>query len=73
MQKTNGVIKGVSGMLKAIVLAAILGMLFPVAGHVVGRNLTSDWLRFSISLICLAVSILITYTIALMFHWGANL
>jgi len=56
-------------MLKAIVLAAILGMLLPVAGHVVSRNRTSNWLRFGISLICLVVAILVTYTLALSLHW----
>lgn len=56
-------------MLKAIVLAAILGMLFPVAGHIVSRRLSNHWLRFGISLIFLIASILITYTLALLFEW----
>lgn len=56
-------------MLKAIVLAAVLGMLFPVAGHVLSRSLSSNWMRFGISIISLVVSILITYALALVFHW----
>ncbi|MDD4239469.1 MAG: hypothetical protein PHT62_13080 [Desulfotomaculaceae bacterium] len=54
---------------KAIILAAILGMLLPVAGHVVSRNSSSSWLRFGLSLICLVVSILVTYSVALILHW----
>jgi hypothetical protein len=55
-------------MLKAIVLAAILGMLFPVAGHAVSGRF-NNWLRFGISIIFLIVSILITYYLALLFAW----
>ncbi|TEB05905.1 hypothetical protein Psch_02947 [Pelotomaculum schinkii] len=64
--------KGVSGMLKAIILAALLGMSFPVAGHILSRSITSQWQRFGVSVICLFVSILVTYSIALIFHWGAS-
>lgn len=56
-------------MLKIIVLAAILGMLFPVAGHVVSRNCSSSWMRFGISIIFLLLSILITYSLALLLQW----
>lgn len=56
-------------MLKAIVLAAILGMLFPVAGHAVSGRFSNNWLRFGISIIFLIVSILITYYLALLFEW----
>jgi len=56
-------------MLKAIVLAAVLGMLFPVAGHVLSRNLSNNWIRFGVSMFFLAVSIVITYTLALVFNW----
>ncbi|KJR45504.1 hypothetical protein UF75_4099 [Desulfosporosinus sp. I2] len=56
-------------MLKAIVLAAILGMLFPVAGHVLSGRLSNNWLRFGISIIFLIVSILISYYLALIFKW----
>lgn len=56
-------------MLKAIVLAAILGMLFPVAGHALSGRLRNNWLRFGISIIFLLISILITYKLALMLGW----
>lgn len=56
-------------MLKAIVLAAILGMLFPVAGHVVSRRCVNNWLRFGISIIFLFLSILISYFLAELFEW----
>jgi hypothetical protein len=60
----------VSGIFKAIILAALLGMFLPAAGHVAGRNLTSNGLRFGISIICLVIAIIITYTLALMLNWG---
>jgi hypothetical protein len=60
----------VSGIFKAIILAAILGMLLPAVGHAFSRNLTGSWLRFGISIICLVISVIITYTLAIMLHWG---
>lgn len=56
-------------MLKAIILAALLGMLLPVVGHFLSRNVTNQWQRFGVSVICLFFSILVTYIIALIFHW----
>ncbi|MBP2625729.1 MAG: hypothetical protein H6Q68_440 [Firmicutes bacterium] len=56
-------------MLKVIVLSAMLGMLFPVAGHVVSGRFSNNWLRFGISIIFLIISILISYYLALLFEW----
>ena len=58
-------------MLKAIVVAAILGMLLPVAGHMLSNRITNNWYRFIISIICLIAAILITYALAVVFKWGA--
>lgn len=56
-------------MLRAIVLAAVLGMLLPVAGHAVSSRFRNNWLRFGISIIFLIVSILITYYLARFLEW----
>jgi len=56
-------------MLKAIVLAAILGMIFPVAGHALSGRFSNNWLRFGISVFFLVVSILITYYLSLLLKW----
>ncbi|MGI6491467.1 MAG: hypothetical protein GX949_02165 [Peptococcaceae bacterium] len=57
-------------MLKAIVVAAILGMLLPVAGHMLGSRMSNNWYRFIISIICLIAAILIAYALAVAFNWG---
>lgn len=56
-------------MLKAILLAALLGMLFPVAGHAVSSRIRNNWLRFGISIIFLIISIFITYYLARLLEW----
>jgi hypothetical protein len=56
-------------MLKAIIFAALFGMLFPAAGHALSRSLGSSWLRFAVSLLFLVISILLTYALAVIFNW----
>lgn len=56
-------------MLKAIIFAAIFGMLFPAAGHVMSRKLANKWVRFGVSILFLVVSILFTYALAVILNW----
>ena len=56
-------------MLKAIILAAILGMIFPVAGHALSGRYSNHWLRFGISIVFLVVSIIISYYLSILFKW----
>ena len=56
-------------MLKAIIVAAIFGMLFPAAGHVMSRKLVNNWTRFGVSIFFLVISILFTYALAVILNW----
>jgi putative Ca2+/H+ antiporter (TMEM165/GDT1 family) len=56
-------------MFKTVILSAIMGMVFPLLGHAAGHRLKNDWLRFSVSIIFLILSIIISYTIAIKLNW----